>query len=188
MRKILKPEDFRRWVNSSTVEDAARIHYCYQLGSTFTNMALMEDTIISLMNMCNKISVNRKLGADAKRWEIMLERRSNLQSQTLGKLVQILKNHGLKEEDIKYIEWIKKKRDYFTHRFFQTGSWPGDMDIDDCEAAIRQLLYLEKIFHRFGLRFVYVLSRAGLIEIQPISGGGLLVMNEIDPLEILRRD
>ena len=57
-------------------------------------------------------------------------------------MIQILSRHSVLEADLRYLRWVKAKRDFFVHRFFTTHPWPGDMEIEDSDLIHHRLLYL----------------------------------------------
>lgn len=65
MRKPINASAVRAFLTKREDIDVLRIHYCYQIGATFTQMALMEDTIIQAMSICDRIKVADLLGPDA---------------------------------------------------------------------------------------------------------------------------
>src|SRR3954470_12505633 len=174
MRKALTGSAFRKFIAEQDESDMLRIQYCYQIGSTFVVLGLMESTVIDAMGVCDRIKVANVLGSDASKWEKLLDKRSKLQSSTLGSLVKILSQHDIKEADLRYLRWLKEKIDFFVHRLFRRGEWPGDLAADECKAMIRRLAYLEVIFHRATARIWGILVRAGLIDMVDLSPGGLL--------------
>ena len=69
----MTPADIRAFLEERDDSEITRVHYCYQLGSTFVNLALLEDTIIDAMAMCSRIKVTgflattRQPGSDYRR-------------------------------------------------------------------------------------------------------------------------
>jgi hypothetical protein len=177
MRHEMSATIFREIITQHDDVDVDRVHYCYQLGSTFTSLALMEDTIINAMLICDRIKVSKVLGPDAERWREFLEKRKQLQDSTLGTLVSILARHGISPEDLNYIRWVKNKRDFFVHRFFHEGHWPGELVEGQIEGLRRRLLYLERIYVRASHRIWAVLARAGLMERVDLGKSGSLMIN-----------
>lgn len=156
-----------------------KFHYCLNMGFTFVSMAALEDRIINLMTMCNAVRVKSVLEADTEAWQLLLEKRGALEQSTLGSLVKILAAH-IAPSDLRYLQFIKTKRDDFVHRFFRHGEWPGDLDAKDCEWATRRLLAMNIIFGRAKERFVGILIRSGLLIGEPMSrrgADGMLLMN-----------
>ncbi|MGO4562266.1 hypothetical protein [Mesorhizobium sp. 2RAF21] len=153
-----------------------RIHYCYQIGSTFIAISNLESTITSVMLMCDKIKVTTVLGDDAESWRKLLEKQSNLQSSTLGSLISILAKHGIQTSNLEYLKWVKSKRDFFIHRLFHDGAWPGELDERGANIMHRRLLYLEAIFGRASNRISKILADAGLLTIIDLGESGSLLM------------
>lgn len=163
MKLELSPEVCRRLIERLKSDDLVRVAYCYQIGSTFVSMSQMEDTIINLMTICDKLKIQSKLGDDAEEWKKLMEKRDKFHASTVGNLIRVLSEHNLSEPDKRYLKWVKEKRDFFVHRLFRSGAWPGDLDQDECASMIRQLNYLEIIFRRANDRLALILERSGLI-------------------------
>jgi hypothetical protein len=98
----------------------------------------MEDTIINAMLICNRISVAKVLQAAAEKWKKFLEKRKQLQGFTLGTLISMLAKHGIAAYDLSYLRWVKKKRDFFVHRFFHEGHWPGELGQGQMEPVLSE--------------------------------------------------
>jgi len=171
--RVQSPAEFRRYVAELDDDDAARFQFCSEIGSTFVVLNKMEHDIIWAITMCDKIKLSKVLGGDADNWHRMISKRETLEDSTLGSLIAILSRHNVAEEDLRYLRWLKNKRDYFIHRFFRRGVWPGDMSLAECEATLKSLRYLEFLFHRCGTRIWKILANAGLIELEVFSDGML---------------
>lgn len=154
-----------------------RIYYCYQLGSTFVALSLMENRILTAMMMCDRIKVAKIIGDDLTFWDSLTKRHAALQSSTLGSLVSILSKHSVAGSDIDYLRWVVAKRNFFVHHFFDTDAWPGNLSEDGVRHMSRRLLYLERIFWRAQSRIYPIFERAGLVEIIDLGEDGGLVMN-----------
>jgi hypothetical protein len=177
MKTDHSPSRVRQYFDSCDDESLLRFFYCYDLGSAFVHLSKMEVGIIHAMAMCDRIKVSIVLGDDAKNWEKFVAKHKKLQASTLGNLVRILEKHSIAEADLNYLKWLKEKRDFFIHRWFQKEIWPGEMSIADCRVAIRQLMYLETIFGRAELEIWKVLGRAGLIAIKDLGSDGFIMAN-----------
>ncbi len=174
--KFTVPE-VREFLSPNRDIDSMRIYYCYQLGSTFVALAYMESKIITAMMTCDRIKLAQVIQDDMPFWDSITARHKHLQSSTLGNLIQILARHGILESDLAYLRWIKGKRDYFVHRFFETGAWPGDLPEGGVRFMSRRLLYLDYLFHRASSRVYKILHRAGLIEMVDLGVDGYLISN-----------
>jgi hypothetical protein len=174
--KLPSPKQFRRFVSKLDDENAFRFHYCYQVGSTFVLLNKMEDAIIHAMSMCDRVKVKTVLSADATAWERSFAKHTALQNSTLGSLISILSRHEILESDLRYLRWLKEKRDLFVHRFFREGEWPGDLDAEECGVMVRRLRYLEIIYNRASAQVWKILARAKLIELE-IFADGMLAIN-----------
>jgi hypothetical protein len=164
-----------KWTESLSEIELLRAHYCYQIGCTFIASSLVEDTIINAMLICDKIQVGKALGADAAAWEAMLKKRDLLQDSTLGSLISILSRHEVLENDLRYLRWIKTKRDYFIHRFFERGNWPGDIPQSAYRPLCRELGAMQIQFQRATLKIWKIFVRANLLsEIAPFNDGVLV--------------
>jgi hypothetical protein len=184
MRKPINAPTVRAFMSAREDLDVLRIHYCYQIGSTFVNLALMEDTIIRAMSICDRIRVTDLLGPDASNWSRLIDKTNKLQSSTLGNLISVLSKHSVVPADLDYLKWVKAKRDFFVHRFFHQGDWPGELADEEIEALCRKLLYLEIIFVRASHRIWRIFGRANLMHYQDLGDDGVLMMN----LDLLQRE
>lgn len=163
-------------MNLSDIE-LFRFRYCYELGSAFTAVSLLEDSIVNTMLVCDKIRIKHALGDDLAGWNDLLSKQRILQDSTLGSLVAILARHQIEERDLAYLRWLKEKRDFFIHRFFHIGCWPGDMDQVRLESLCRTLRYLQVIYFRGSQRIVSIFLRAGLLKELHRDKSGVLVSN-----------
>ena len=168
VRKILTP---RKNV------DVLRVYYCYQVGSTFLNLGLMETTLVMAMATCDRIKVAQVLQDDAPAFHHIVERHAHLRSSTLGNLITLLSKHAIIADDLAYLRWVKTKRDYFIHRFYNDEPWPGDLGEHALRVLCRRLTYLEYIFMRAGNRVYKIFSRAGLMQLHDLGEDGFVAMN-----------
>jgi hypothetical protein len=172
-----------KWAESLSEIELLRAHYCYHIGCTFIASSLVEDSIINAMSICDKVRIGETLGADAAAWEVMLKKRELLQDSTLGSLISILSKHEILESDLRYLRWIKKKRDHFIHRFFERGNWPGDIPESAYRPLCRELGAMQIQFQRATLRIWKILVRAKLLsEIAPFNDGVLIVNRDFEKL------
>lgn len=176
-RARLDASDIREFISQQDDIDVLRIHYCYVAGSAFLSVSLLEDAVIQAMTACDRIRLKIVLGADQEKWQELLIKRESLQASTLGTLISILSKHGIRENDLNYLKWVKEKRDYFIHRFFRQGYWPGDLDAEGIKIVRRQLVYLERIFLRAGQRIWKIFGRADLMIYQDLGPNGALLVN-----------
>ena len=95
------------------------------MAGTYLAVGKFEDMLISAMQMCDRLKVQHRLGEDADRWDRFVAKRATLQGSTLGSLIKVLEKHGIATGDIRYLKWIKDKRDYFVHRLFHEGVGPA---------------------------------------------------------------
>ena len=129
------------------------------------------------MLVCDRVKVSTVLGDDGPKWERFLKKHKQLQDSTLGTLISILSRHNLAEADLNYLRWLKSRRDFFVHQYFQAGPWPGDLNEDQIDRVCRTLGALELVFHRGAQRMMSILGRAGLMELQVIPSSGILAFN-----------
>jgi hypothetical protein len=174
----LTKDDFLQLVKSMSAEEFARLRYCQELAGVFIAVSKFEDTLIDAMEMCNRIKIDVALGDDADKWVKMIAKRSALQSSTLGSLIKILERHNISSTDLSYLKWLKKKRDYFVHRHFQDGAWPGDMSLLECNDMVRRLLAVQLWLERGERNIWMIFERAGLLVLDRLGDGSILVMNE----------
>jgi hypothetical protein len=170
-------EAFKSFIGRLNQTSLSRVHYCYQIGSTFIYLNRMEDSIISAIGMCDRIQVEKVMGADVKKWDDFTRRLGRLRDSTLGNLIKILSGHIICENDLRYLRWLKAKRDFFIHRFFHGGEWPGELNSDDCDVMVRRLRYLEIVFNRASQRIWKVFARARLVLLSDLGEAGMLMMN-----------
>lgn len=173
MRHDFTPPTLRRQIAQLSDLDLVRTRYCYQIGSTFVACALLEESVISSMLMCDRVKVSSILRDDTSRWERIVLKQKHLQGSTLGTLISILAKNSITPTDLNYLRWLKSKRDFFIHRFFRTGAWPGDLSEDEINNVCRALGSLEIIFRRGAERIIHVLGRAGLMKVEALSDGYL---------------
>ena len=121
-------------IESMTDVDFARFIYCQHMAATHLAIGQFEHMLIAAMLMCDRVKVRHILNNDTERWEQILQRQLFLQRSTLGSLINVMKSHDIAEFDVAYLRWLKGKRDYFVHRLFNDGTWPGDLDHDGCMA------------------------------------------------------
>ena len=167
----------RKFLSPRRDLDVMRIYYCYQLGSTFVSLGLMENRIVTAMMMCNRIKLAHLLHDDLTFWDSIVARHEQLQKSTLGNLLTILSKHNIAEADLAYLRWVVAKRNFFVHSFFKTEAWPGDLSENGVRVMSRRLLYLEHVFRRAETRIYGTFQRAGLVEITDLGADGSLVMN-----------
>jgi hypothetical protein len=168
---------FRQFLSERDDTDLMRIQYCYQLGSAFVHLSMMEDTLIRAMAVCDGIKVAKVLRTDASKWRQLTDKTKEIQSSTLGNMIQLLSKHDILDADLQYLRWVKEKRDIFVHRLFRGGEWPGELDPDECQMMVRRLRYLEIVFQRAAHRIWSILARANLMEMMDFGSDGSLVMN-----------
>lgn len=177
MKSQITAAKVRAFMTARNDTDVLRVHLCYQIGSTFVRLALMEDTIIRAMSICDRVKVASLLGPDASAWSRIIDKTNRLQASTLGSLISILSKHGVAGDDLSYLKWVKGKRDFFVHRFFHQGGWPGEIEGDDIKVTCRTLLYLEILFNRASDRIWRIFGRANLMEYHDLGADGALMVN-----------
>jgi hypothetical protein len=175
--KNMPARKVRKFFSPKRNVDVMRIYYCYQLGSTFVSLGAMETRIVTAMLTCDRIKLAKVIHDDVPFWDSIAKRHTHLQSSTLGNLLTILSKHNITESDLKYLRWVAAKRNFFIHRFFETGAWPGDLSEQGVRVMSRRLLYLEHIFRRAQTRIYRIFERAGLVEITDLGEDGSLIMN-----------
>jgi len=157
--------------------DFARLVYCQEMAGTFVSVGLFEDMLISAMHMCDRVKLKKILGDDTGRWAQSLAKKTQLQGSTLGSLIKILEGHAIAEDDLRYLKWIKDKRDYFVHRLFHEGAWPGELDAESCRLMARRLSAIQIWLSRGQRNIWAIFERAGFVELDRLSDGSFLAMN-----------
>jgi len=163
--------------------DLARFLYWQQMAGGYLAVGKFEDMLVSAMHMCDRVKLEKVLGPDKSRWEQSLAKRARLQSSTLGSLIKILERHGVPEADIGYLKWIKDKRDYFIHRLFHDGAWPGDLDEEGCRLMTRRLVAIQLWLSRAERNIWSIFERAGFVELDRLEDGSLLAIDLFEPEE-----
>ncbi|MEX2630989.1 MAG: hypothetical protein WD341_13720 [Tistlia sp.] len=157
--------------------DVARFLYCQEMAGTYLAVGKFEDMLISAMHMCDRVRLGKALGADSNRWARSLAKKALLQRSTLGSLIKILERHEVAEADIRYLKWIKDKRDYFVHRLFHEAAWPGDLDAESCRLMSRRLLAIQLWLSRAERNIWSIFERAGFVALSRLDDGSLLASN-----------
>jgi hypothetical protein len=155
----------------------ARFRYYQEMAGAYLAVGKFEGMLIDAMHMCDRIKLKKALGDDAERWAQSLAKKELLQGSTLGSLIKILEVHEAAAEDIRYLKWIKGKRDYFVHRLFHAGAWPGDLDEESCRFMTRRLLAIPLWLSRAERNIWSIFERASFVELQRFADGGILAMN-----------
>ena len=163
-------------VNEMPDIDFARFLYCQHISSTYLAVGKFEHMLIQAMLLCDRVKLEKALGADISRWQQSIEKRKILRNSTIGSLISILNRHGIAKADVHYQKWIKGRRDYFVHRLFHDGPWPGETDVDGCQAMIRRLMALQIHMQRAERQIWRIFKRAGFVELDELEDG-ILVMN-----------
>ena len=178
---MFKPDltkaELREIIEGMSGHDVARFLYCQEMAGAYLAVAKFEDMLISAMHMCDRVRLEKALGPDKRRWERSLAKRALLQGSTLGSLIKILERNGVHEADIGYLKWIKDKRDYFVHRLFHDGAWPGDLAEEDCRFMTRRLVPIQLWLSRAERNIWSIFERAGLVELDRLKDGSLLAAN-----------
>lgn len=177
MERNIPVRKVRKFLTPKRNVDVLRVYYCYQVGSTFLNLGLLETTIVMAMASCDRIKVDKVFQEDAAAFKYIGERHAQLSSSTLGNLINILSKHGIDGSDLAYLRWVKEKRDFFVHRYCRIDPWPGDLHDHALRVLCRRLTYLELIFARAGNRIYRILGRAGLMHVQELGEDGYMVSN-----------
>jgi hypothetical protein len=157
--------------------DTARFLYCQEIAGAYLAIGKFEDMLISAMHMCDRVKLEKVLGPDKNRWKRSMAKRALLQGSTLGSLIRILERHGIRDEDVGYLKWIKEKRDYFVHRLFHDGAWPGDLDEEGCQFMIRRLHAIQLWLSRAERNIWLIFERVGFVELDRLQDGSLLATN-----------
>lgn len=164
-------------VASMSDVDFARFLYCQEMAGAYLAVGKFEDMLITAMHMCDRVKLEKALAGDKDRWAQSLAKKALLQGSTLGTLIRILERHQVDVADISYLKWIKDKRDYFVHRLFLDGAWPGDLGEGGCRRMVRRLLAIQLWLGRAERNIWSIFERAGFVELDRLNDGSLLAMN-----------
>jgi len=152
--------------------------YTSQIGRVFTVLALVEDTLVHALWMCENVKVDgqRKPLPNVREYE---KRRGLLKDQSFGNLLQVLRQNGISEESLEYLRFLKRIRDRFIHRFFEENAWPGDLRSEWLLPHSRTLAAYEIILNRANHRIWKILGKEIFHEMADFGKDGLLIMNDI---------
>ncbi|MFB0872672.1 MULTISPECIES: hypothetical protein [unclassified Sphingobium] len=164
-------------IQSMSDLDVARFLYCQEMAGAYLAVGKFESMLISAMHMCDRVKLQKALGPDQGAWERSVAKEALLEGSTLGSLIKILERHEIDDADIAYLKWIKDKRDYFVHRLFHEGAWPGDLDELGCQLMRRRLVALQLLLKRGERNIWLIFERAGFVELDRLSDGSFLAMN-----------
>ena len=170
-------EELKAIIGSMSDLDIARFLYCQEMAGAYLAVGKFESMLISAMHMCDRVKLQKTLGADQTAWERSLAKKAQLEGSTLGSLISILERHHINDADIAYLRWIKDKRDYFVHRLFHEGAWPGELDELDCQYMRRRLVAIQLWLERGERNIWLIFERAGFVELDRLGDGSLLAMN-----------
>jgi hypothetical protein len=173
----LTKAELREIIERMSDLDVARFLYCQEMAGAYLAVGKFEDMLVAAMHMCDRVKLEKVLGPDKSRWEQSLAKRALLQGSTLGSLIKILDRHRVEEADIRYLKWIKEKRDFFIHRLFHDGAWPGDLDEEGCRLMSRRLLAIQLWLSRAEKNIWSIFERAGFVELNRLEDGSLLATN-----------
>ena len=87
MERNIPVRKVRKFLTPKRNVDVLRVYYCYQVGSTFLNLGLLETTIVMAMASCDRIKVDKVFQEDAAAFKYIGERHAQLSSSTLGNLI-----------------------------------------------------------------------------------------------------
>ena len=164
-------------INDMSDVDVARFRYCQEIAGAYLAVGKFEDMLITAMHMCDRVKLKKTLGTDSDRWAQSLAKKTLLQGSTLGSLIKILEDHRIESSDLAYLKWIKDKRDYFIHRLFHEGAWPGDLGTEDCQFMTRRLLAIQLWLGRAERNIWSIFERAGFVELDHLADGAILATN-----------
>lgn len=157
--------------------DFARFLYCQEMAGAFLAVGKFEDMLVTAMHMCDKVKLEKVIGSDKSYWEQSLSKKALLQGSTLGSLIKILERHGVWQQDINYLKRVKGKRDYFVHRLFHDGAWPGELNEEGCRFMTRRLLAIQLWLARAERKIWRIFERAGFVELDSLGDGSFLAVN-----------
>lgn len=163
--------DLSALISAMSADDFSRFLYCQHIASTHLAIGQFEDMLISAMLMCDRVRLEKTLGADISGWERIARKQKILHESTVGSLIQILARHNVAVADLAYLKWIKDKRDYFVHRLLQRGAWPGDLDIEGCHKMTRKLMAIQLWMERSKRQIWLIFERAGFVELDFFADG-----------------
>lgn len=152
--------------------------YVYQIGRVFTVLALVEDTLVQALHMCSNVKLDGRR-KPLPGFRDFNTRRNIFKDQTFGNLIQVLEVNGLSSSSISYLHFIKRVRDGFVHRFFESNAWPGEMKSEMLLTHSRTLAAYEIIFNRASTRIWKILGQEIFSEFVDLGADGFIVTNDI---------
>lgn len=176
-KATISRDELQRLIGAMSNLDLARFLYCQEMAGTYLAVGKFENMLISAMHMCDRVKLQKALGPDQDAWARSVARKAQLEGSTLGSLIKILERHDVDQTDIAYLQWIKDKRDYFVHRLFHEVAWPGDLDEEGCQRMRRRLLAIQLLLERGERNIWLIFERAGFVELDRLTDGGMLAMN-----------
>lgn len=176
-KTVVDRKELSAIIGSMSDLDVARFLYCHEMAGAYLAVGKFESMLISAMHMCDRVKLQKALGPDQGAWERSVAKKALLEGSTLGSLIKILERHEVNDADIAYLKWIKDKRDYFVHRLFHEGAWPGELDEYGCHLMRRRLVAIQIWLERGERNIWLIFERAGFVELDRLSDGSVLVMN-----------
>lgn len=174
-------EHFVGFLEAASDDLVASTIYTSQIGRVFTVLALVEDTLVHALWICANVKVdgNARTLPDVTAFT---KRRSVLKDKTFGNLINVLKVNGLSHKSVLYIQFVKRVRDQFIHRFFEDNLWPGDLNSSALLTHSRTLAAYEIIFNRANTRIWKILGTELFHEFVDLGKDGYLITNNIEAI------
>ena len=164
-------------ISGMSDEDFARFLYCQEISATFLAAQTFERSVVHAMLACDRVTLKNKFGKDVlEAWDKLIFKKKELDKSTLGTLISILEYNDFDGSDIKYLRWIKSKRDYVVHRLFQECPFPGNLDTIGCYYMSRRIHAIQILLNRAERRFWYIFQKHGLVEVSDMGKDGILIM------------
>lgn len=166
-------------LKSFSPEDVFGLVYEHQIGRVFSQISLVESTIVDALWMCKNVRLvgesNLKSATDRIVW-----RKSVLQDQTFGNLIQVLSRNGVSDPSLAYFRFLKRMRDRFVHRFFEDHVFPGELLAWHFVRHIRDLRCFELLFWRATDKIWRILGREKYDQVRDLGPHGVLLWNNFD--------
>lgn len=160
-------------------EDVLGLIYEYRIGRVFSSIAVVEDAMVQALWACRNVHLVGQ-PEDASPVEGIVWRRSVLQDQTFGNLIQILSRNGLSDPSLNYFRFLKRLRDRFIHRFFEDHVFPGEMREGYFTSHMRDLRCFELVFWRATNRIWHILGHEKYDRVTDLGDHGLLLWNNLE--------
>jgi hypothetical protein len=146
------------------------------VGMAFMLISIFESQLVNLIDVSATKLKNNHASGEYFDAEVTLERRKELNSATMGRLVVLLEASGVDGIASRYLKALVDIRNEFIHHFGKVVPFPGDWErygytLEQFSAYTR---FVTRRFHFASNYLPRILSRAGLIALDGSKDFGYL--------------